>query len=58
MLSGVCLAGYVERGMFQLTSVPVLSDAAVILFSSIVVDSKWQFLVCATAACSERYRPQ
>ena len=42
--------------MFQLTSVPALSDIAVIFLSSIVVlTPNQQFLGCATIAFSERY---
>ena len=42
--------------MFQLTSVPVLSDAVVMFFSTIVVlTSNGQFVGCATIALSERY---
>jgi exosome complex RNA-binding protein Rrp42 (RNase PH superfamily) len=41
--------------MFQLTSVPVLSDAVVTFFSSIVVlNPNGQFLGCATIALAIR----
>jgi hypothetical protein len=46
----------ISRGMFRLTSVPVLSDVIVIYLRSIVVlTPNGQFLDCAIIAFSERY---
>jgi hypothetical protein len=39
----------IQWRMFQLTSVPVLSDLVVTFFNT-----KWQLLVCVTIAYSER----
>jgi len=43
------------RGMFQLTSVPVLSDVVTFFRLNRIVISKWDFLDCAIYAFSERY---
>jgi hypothetical protein len=48
-----------QRSMFQVTSVPVLSDLVAILFSSIVVfNSKQQFFSCTAIAFGNRYLAQ
>jgi hypothetical protein len=43
------------RGVYQPTSVPVLSDAVIFFQDNHIIISKWEFLDCATYAVSERY---
>jgi hypothetical protein len=43
------------RGIFQLTSVPVLSDVVIFCSSMVILTAKEQFLGCATVAFSGRY---
>jgi hypothetical protein len=41
--------------MFQLTSVPVLSDVVMFLSAFVVLPQIWQFFDCASIALSEQY---
>jgi hypothetical protein len=46
----------IKLGVFQQTNVPVLSDVAVLLFSSVeVLTLNGQCMGCATIAFSEQY---